>query len=257
MQNEAGTVASVTKPPGSGPPSTYERHRGPKTGRVRARRHRRARAQVRQPGPPLPLARPPKRYRRKKPTPKPAVTATTINRQRQPLTQCVRCGTTLPTSAAPPDGPGSTAPQRAGKPPTKTAEPPAQTQFGYSSSTESSPRPSNASSTDPTPAALPHHRASRPGPDPKGPNRPIQTNRIQTDHPRPKNIQGPGHISRLPHPSTRPSRQPPPTKPRHTTGEFSRHGRSRRRPKQSATERLTPCPAAASRRARVGGCLVS
>lgn len=41
-----------------------------------------------------------KRKHRKRPSPKPAVTEKVIGQQRQPLGQCVRCGTELPAAAA-------------------------------------------------------------------------------------------------------------------------------------------------------------
>ncbi len=41
-----------------------------------------------------------KRKRRKRPAPKPAVVEKVIEEQRQPLTECARCGTTLPASAS-------------------------------------------------------------------------------------------------------------------------------------------------------------
>ena len=41
-----------------------------------------------------------KRKRRKRPAPKPAVVEKVIEEQRQPLTECARCGTKLPASAS-------------------------------------------------------------------------------------------------------------------------------------------------------------
>ncbi len=41
-----------------------------------------------------------KRKHRKRPAPKPVVTEKVIDQQRQPLTECARCGTTLPASAS-------------------------------------------------------------------------------------------------------------------------------------------------------------
>lgn len=41
-----------------------------------------------------------KRKHRKRPAPKPAVTEKVIDEQRQPLTECVRCGTKLPANAS-------------------------------------------------------------------------------------------------------------------------------------------------------------
>ncbi len=41
-----------------------------------------------------------KRKHRKRPAPKPAVTEKVVDEQRQPLTECARCGTTLPASAS-------------------------------------------------------------------------------------------------------------------------------------------------------------
>lgn len=41
-----------------------------------------------------------KRRHRKRPAPKPAVTENVIDEQRQPLGECVRCGTKLPASAS-------------------------------------------------------------------------------------------------------------------------------------------------------------
>jgi hypothetical protein len=91
MQNEAGSVASVTK-----------------TQEGRTLNHMDTSEPVPPPDPAVDWSaadrrRMPahlKRKHRKRPAPKPAVTEKVVDEQRQPLTECARCGTQLPASAS-------------------------------------------------------------------------------------------------------------------------------------------------------------
>lgn len=87
MQNEADSVASVTKPEEgrtieamdtSEPDPAFDWSAGDRRRRPAHLQHR----------------------RRKRPAPKPAVTEKVIDQQRQALGECARCGTTLPASAS-------------------------------------------------------------------------------------------------------------------------------------------------------------
>ena len=88
MQNEARTVASVTKPQDG---RTIKSMDNSESDDVldpwRDADRRRLSAHL-------------KRKHRKRPSPKPAVTEKVIDEQRQPLGECARCGTKLPASAS-------------------------------------------------------------------------------------------------------------------------------------------------------------
>ncbi len=88
MQNEARSVASVTKPEDGRTLRTMDNSESddvPDPWRDADRRR-------------LPAHL--KRKHRKRPAPKPTVTEKVTSQQRQPLTECARCGTKLPASAS-------------------------------------------------------------------------------------------------------------------------------------------------------------
>lgn len=88
MQNEARSVASVTKPEEGRTLRTMDNSESDDVlDPWRDADRRRLPAHL-------------KRKHRKRPAPTPAVTEKVINEQRQPLTECARCGTKLPASAS-------------------------------------------------------------------------------------------------------------------------------------------------------------